>query len=1160
MSIIKNWEYLKIPFEKIDVATEKFKTRIGGGGYGVVYKGVLSIDGKDTAVAVKRLNEQFGQGLKEFLTEIRLLFGQEHPNLMSLLGYCDDENENIIVYEYAAPRSLDRYIRHNNRDKSSITLTWLERLKICADVARGLDHLHNHLGGHRMIIHMDIKSSNILIDENWVAKMSDLGLSKLGVTGLGMSDIVTNGCGTHGYIEPEYHTSAVVTKKSDVYTFGIVLFEVLCGRLCIIEPDNGFILSGESVKEYYNKGDVIKIIDPSLREHMGSYSMTKFSEIAYRCLHDDREQRPALDIVAKELEETLNVHVKESEDSDEYWETKLPRDWEVLINMFNIPSDTCSSKKKLVLHLREGLHFDKDKQFFSINDDGKKCVMISARKFLDCKESLFHRSLRFLKLAGYPNYRDFQGTKCRIEVSMLSVGTMYAASLVFKYSWKRAEHFMPVMIKWKMEELSVHSTHYAELISENWYKIRMWHFMNHGLIETFDVVLEELSYYQKTDKSDILIKGIEFEPVEMAKDIDDVVDEYWEKKLPLSDKPFDYTTKKELYLSLCQGFLGCNGQLWFSLCKSTSGICSILAAAHIISHNRNLETRYLSQSRFKEVVRLEIQHDYCFSCRLGSFMFSPHYTYACYLVFRYKDNQVPSSDASFYTAKCNSRDNIMIQGTVFAHLNLVTNIPVVTPKKDIGSSYSSKSIQMPKKDMYLEHSFVQKRNDGWMEVRLTKPLHQLDNHESLKVNLRLTKRYLSQSIWIDVEGMEFRPVVHDGSYLMAERSANRNHDKMKEDEYWEKLPPDYPLVTTKNRTFIFFLKSRLTCRLESYMFSPDHYNYAFYLVFKLKDGHVVLSNDGPIFEALYSLGGLVIRIPITLKKLKEESGSSKSIDGGHGMSKHNYMDWEKSCVEKRDDGWLEARLTKPLLKHDLEYHLDNRTELEMYLSEKDACFNGMIVEGVEFKPGILSGLMDVVWGSPRFIADLRRISTDYGFEGHPLRKDLPLSGYVEVRYDDPEKPTAFGTSNFGQRAGSRAFPYAHTPEADSGSGTQPTGKLESLSFMPAFNDNVTINLDERTIKQEIRGGQILLMYNLVKLTIRPLPPDPVAPAGQHVAHENSLLAHMAWVKGSKRDCLDYCLMTMELEDPTKIWSISMLMDLLKELKAMLPNKQSRSFY
>ncbi|GKE95548.1 serine-threonine/tyrosine-protein kinase catalytic domain-containing protein, partial [Tanacetum coccineum] len=157
MSIMKNWEGLKIPCEKIDVATEKFKTCIGRGGYGSVNKGVLSIDGKDTTVAVKRLNEQFGQGLKEFLTEIQLLFGEEHPNLISLLGYCDDEKEKIIVNDYVARGSLDRYIRWGNRDESSTTLTWLQRLKICADAARGLDHLHNHIGGHRTIIHRDIQ-------------------------------------------------------------------------------------------------------------------------------------------------------------------------------------------------------------------------------------------------------------------------------------------------------------------------------------------------------------------------------------------------------------------------------------------------------------------------------------------------------------------------------------------------------------------------------------------------------------------------------------------------------------------------------------------------------------------------------------------------------------------------------------------------------------------------------------------------------------------------------------------------------------------------------------------------------------------------------------------------------------------------------------------
>ncbi|GKB81275.1 phospholipase D alpha 1 [Tanacetum coccineum] len=301
MSKPNKWQHLKIPFEQIEVATENFTTFIGKGGYGWVYKGKLVVSGKVTMVAVKRLNEQYGQGLKEFMTEIQLLSGQQHPNLVSLVGYCDEGKEKSIVYEYAERGSLDQYIKRT----SSTTLTWLQRLKICADAARGLDHLHNHVGAKRMIIHRDIKSSNILIDENWVGKISDLGLSKLSVSGFGMSLLVSHGCGTRGYCEPEYFTTGVVSKKSDVYSFGVVLFEVLCGRLCLIDSDDGFSLSGISAKQYYKNNTLDKIIDQSLREHMGSNSMTKFSEIAYRCLHDDREQRPAMDVVVKELEEAL---------------------------------------------------------------------------------------------------------------------------------------------------------------------------------------------------------------------------------------------------------------------------------------------------------------------------------------------------------------------------------------------------------------------------------------------------------------------------------------------------------------------------------------------------------------------------------------------------------------------------------------------------------------------------------------------------------------------------------------------------------------------------------------------------------------------------------------------------------------------------------------
>ncbi|PWA36650.1 granule-bound starch synthase 2, chloroplastic/amyloplastic [Artemisia annua] len=273
------------------------------GGYGWVYKGVLSIDGKSTKVAVKRLNEQFRQGFKEFWTEIQLLSGQVHPNLISLVGYCDEGKERTIVYEYAERGSLDKYITRIK--KTDYTLSWLERLKICTDAARGLDHLHNHVGGHRTIIHRDIKSSKILIDENWVAKISDLGLSKLKVNGFGMSQTVSNGCGTQGYLEPEYSTTEIVSDKCNVYSFGIVLFEVLCGRLCIVESDDGFSLSSKSVKEHYEKGNLFQIIDPNLREHMGSYSMIKFFDIAYRCLHESRDKRPAMGVVKKELKEAL---------------------------------------------------------------------------------------------------------------------------------------------------------------------------------------------------------------------------------------------------------------------------------------------------------------------------------------------------------------------------------------------------------------------------------------------------------------------------------------------------------------------------------------------------------------------------------------------------------------------------------------------------------------------------------------------------------------------------------------------------------------------------------------------------------------------------------------------------------------------------------------
>jgi len=306
MAGLKGSQHLKLTFREIQVATQNFLTCIGKGGYGQVYKGELLIAGKLAPVAVKRLNKNHGQGLKEFLTEIQLLTGQDHPNLVSLLGYCHEETEMIIVYEYVERGSLDRYIRPSH---TTYCLTWPERLKICVDAARGLDHLHSHVGKHQSIIHRDIKSSNILLDDKWVAKISDFGLSKLSLAGLDRSAVISHACGTPGYCEPEYVYSGIVTKKSDVYSFGMVLFEVLCGRLCTIKEDDGLFLSAKLVKEYYQDDKLEEIVHPMFRTQMSTLSMYKFSSIAYRCLQDDREQRPPMDVVKEDLEEVLKIEV-----------------------------------------------------------------------------------------------------------------------------------------------------------------------------------------------------------------------------------------------------------------------------------------------------------------------------------------------------------------------------------------------------------------------------------------------------------------------------------------------------------------------------------------------------------------------------------------------------------------------------------------------------------------------------------------------------------------------------------------------------------------------------------------------------------------------------------------------------------------------------------
>ncbi|KAJ9559396.1 hypothetical protein OSB04_014010 [Centaurea solstitialis] len=300
MSSIKEFEHLRIPLQAIKLATNNFgdDNYISRGGFGKVYKGELAHTGGQVMVAVKRLDTTLGQGAPEFWKEIMMLSRYRHKNLVSLLGYSDEDGESILAYEYLPNKSLDMYL-------SSTTLSWIQRLKICIGAARGLEYLHNPGITTQRVLHRDIKSSNILLDENWNAKISDFGLSKFGPANQQHTFLISHVAGTFGYCDPLYVDTGYLTKESDIYSFGVVLFEVLCGRLCFANYDDNRRFLSKLAQKCYEEKKIDTIVHSCLQEQISPNCLNKFSRIAYRCLHRDRKARPRIADVIKQLEIAL---------------------------------------------------------------------------------------------------------------------------------------------------------------------------------------------------------------------------------------------------------------------------------------------------------------------------------------------------------------------------------------------------------------------------------------------------------------------------------------------------------------------------------------------------------------------------------------------------------------------------------------------------------------------------------------------------------------------------------------------------------------------------------------------------------------------------------------------------------------------------------------
>ncbi|KAJ9683079.1 hypothetical protein PVL29_018884 [Vitis rotundifolia] len=290
---------LQFPLAKIKEATNNFHESciIGKGGFGNVYKG--NISDLDNAVAIKRLNSMSRQGAHEFKTEIEMLSSLRHGHLVSLIGYCNEGREMILVYEFMNKGTLRDHIYETNNDP----LSWRQRLKICIDAARGLDYLHT--GAPQKVIHRDVKTTNILLDDKWIAKVSDFGLSKIGPTSMPVETMVK---GTMGYLDPEYYRRQQLTEKCDVYSFGVVLLEVLCAR----KPLNPRLGKDEANLAHWAKFCIQKrtfyqIIDPYLIGKISPACLKKFVEIAMSCVQDQGTDRPTMADVVDNLEFALTL-------------------------------------------------------------------------------------------------------------------------------------------------------------------------------------------------------------------------------------------------------------------------------------------------------------------------------------------------------------------------------------------------------------------------------------------------------------------------------------------------------------------------------------------------------------------------------------------------------------------------------------------------------------------------------------------------------------------------------------------------------------------------------------------------------------------------------------------------------------------------------------
>ncbi|PNT74525.1 probable serine/threonine-protein kinase PBL7 isoform X3 [Brachypodium distachyon] len=285
-------------FRELAAATNNFSADclLGEGGFGRVYKGYL--DSVSQVVAIKQLDRNGLQGNREFLVEVLMLSLLHHPNLVNLIGYCADGDQRLLVYEYMPLGSLEDHLHDPSPDKTR--LDWNTRMTIAAGAAKGLEHLHDKT--NPPVIYRDLKCSNILLGEGYHPKLSDFGLAKLGPVG-DKTHVSTRVMGTYGYCAPEYAMTGQLTLKSDVYSYGVVLLEIITGRRAIdvtrAAGEQNLVAWARPL--FKDRRKFPQMADPALKGQYPSRGLYQALAVAAMCVQEQPTMRPVIGDVVTAL-------------------------------------------------------------------------------------------------------------------------------------------------------------------------------------------------------------------------------------------------------------------------------------------------------------------------------------------------------------------------------------------------------------------------------------------------------------------------------------------------------------------------------------------------------------------------------------------------------------------------------------------------------------------------------------------------------------------------------------------------------------------------------------------------------------------------------------------------------------------------------------------